>query len=39
MRTTIIVPESYERFVIINDFHGGNGRSDDKECHNLHRWK
>ena len=25
----------YEKFVIVNDFHGGNGRGDNKECHGL----
>ena len=30
-----MVSDFYEKFVIVNDFHGGNGRGDDKECHGL----
>lgn len=39
VHTTIVVSDKYESFVIVNDFHGGNGQGDDKQCHSLHNWK
>ena len=35
IKRTIIASDVYEKFAIVNDFQGGNGRGYNNECHSL----